>query len=281
MKDVPGVTSALAERVTGGRYIDVRIDRAAAARYGLNVGDVQSVVSAAIGGENIGETIEGRRRFPINVRYPRELRDSIGDLKALPIVTEAGAQVPLGAVAAIGISDGPPMLRSENARLAGWIYVDIRGRDLVSVVRDAQRVVADGVKLPPGVSVQWSGQFEYLERATKRLAVVVPFTLAIIFVLLYLAFRRFDEAALLMVTLPFAVVGGFWYVWALGHNLSVAGARGLHRARRPLRRVRRGDADLSQAGARTPASRPARRRGSRRCSKRSTRARCCACGRRR
>jgi copper/silver efflux system protein len=226
VKDVPGVTSALAERVTGGRYIDVRIDRAAAARYGLNVGDVQSVVSAAIGGENVGETIEGRRRFPINVRYPRELRDSIGDLKALPIVTEAGAQVPLGAVAAIGISDGPPMLRSENARLAGWIYVDIRGRDLVSVVRDAQRVVADGVKLPPGVSVQWSGQFEYLERASKRLAIVVPFTLAIIFVLLYLAFRRFDEAALLMLTLPFAVVGGFWYVWLLGHNLSVAGAVG-------------------------------------------------------
>ena len=142
VKDVPGVTSALAERVTGGRYIDVRIDRAAAARYGLNVADVQSVVSAAIGGENVGETIEGRRRFPINVRYPRELRDSVGKLKTLPIVTEAGAQIPLGAVAAIGITDGPPMLQSENARLSGWIYVDIRGRDLASVVHDAQRAVA-------------------------------------------------------------------------------------------------------------------------------------------
>jgi Cu(I)/Ag(I) efflux system membrane protein CusA/SilA len=226
VKDIPGVTSALAERVTGGRYIDVRIDRAAAARYGLNIADVQSVVSAAVGGENIGETIEGRRRFPINVRYPRELRDSLGKLRALPIVTEAGAQISLSAVAAIAISDGPPLLRSENARLSGWIYVDIRGRDLVSVVRDAQAAVAAGVKLPPGVSLQWSGQFEFLERAVKRLSVVIPFTLVIVFVLLYLAFRRFDEAALLMATLPFAVVGGFWYVWALGHNLSVAGAVG-------------------------------------------------------
>jgi Cu(I)/Ag(I) efflux system membrane protein CusA/SilA len=225
-KDIPGVTSALAERVSGGRYIDVSIDRAAAARYGLNIADVQSVVSAAIGGENVGETIEGRRRFPINVRYPRELRDSIGKLKVLPIVTEAGAQIPLSAVASIAISDGPPLLRSENARLSGWIYVDIRGRDLVSVVRDAQAAVADNVRLPPGVSVQWSGQFEYLERAVKRLSVVIPFTLAIVFVLLYLAFRRFDEAALLMVTLPFAVIGGFWYVWALGHDLSVASAVG-------------------------------------------------------
>jgi Cu(I)/Ag(I) efflux system membrane protein CusA/SilA len=226
VRDVPGVTSVLAERVTGGRYIDVKIDRAAAARYALNIGDVQSVVSAAVGGENIGETVEGRRRFPINVRYPRELRDSIGKLKALPIVTEAGAQIPLAAVASIAVSDGPPLLRSENARLSGWVYVDIRGRDLVSVVRDAQRAVAAGVKLPPGVSVQWSGQFEYLERATKRLGVVVPFTGAIIFVLLYLTFRRFDEAALLMITPPFALVGGLWYVWALGHNLSVASAVG-------------------------------------------------------
>jgi len=226
VKDVPGVTSALAERVTGGRYIDVRIDRAAAARFGLNVSDVQSVVAAAIGGENIGETIEGRRRFPINVRYPRELRDSVEKLRQLPIVTEAGAQVPLSAVAAVAISDGPPSLKSENARLSSWIYVDIRGRDLVSVVNDAKRAVAQAVKLPPGVSVQWSGQFEYVERAAKRLSVVVPFVLAIIFVLLYLAFRRFDEAALIMVTLPFALAGGFWYVYALGHHLSVASGVG-------------------------------------------------------
>ncbi|MEK6242977.1 MAG: efflux RND transporter permease subunit [Pseudomonadota bacterium] len=226
VKGVPGASSVLAERVTGGRYIDVTIDRAAAARYGLNIVDVQSVVGSAIGGETVGETIEGRRRFPISVRYPRELRDSLEKLKALPIVTEAGAQITLGTVAKLDISDGPPMLRSENARLAGWIYVDIRGRDLVSVVNDAKQAVAREVKLPPGVSIAWSGQFEFLERAQKRLVVVIPFTLAIIFVLLYLAFRRFDEAALIMVTLPFALIGGFWTLYLLGHNLSVAGAVG-------------------------------------------------------
>ena len=226
VKDVPGVSSALAERVTGGRYIQVDVNREAAARFGLSVTDVQSVVTAAIGGENIGETIEGRRRFPINVRYPRELRDSVEKLSALPVVTEGGAQIALGSVARIAIADGPPSIRSENARLSGWIYVDIRGRDLSSVVADAKRAVEANVKLPPGVSVAWSGQFEYLERAVKRLLVVVPFTGAIIFLLLYLTFRRFDEALLLMIVPPFAMIGGFWYVWALGHNLSVAGAVG-------------------------------------------------------
>jgi Cu(I)/Ag(I) efflux system membrane protein CusA/SilA len=185
------------------------------------------VVSAAIGGDNVGETIEGRQRFPINVRYPRESRDSVEKLRALPIVTERGAQIPLSAVAEIGVSDGPPMLRSENARLSGWIYVDIRGRDLGSVVADAQRVVAREVKLPPGVSLVWSGQFEYLERAKARLALVVPFVLLVILVLLYLAFRRMDEALLIMVSLPFSLVGAFWYVYLLGHNLSVAGAVGV------------------------------------------------------
>jgi Cu(I)/Ag(I) efflux system membrane protein CusA/SilA len=226
VKNVPGVSSALAERVTGGRYIDVAIDRAAAARYGLNISDVQSVVATAIGGETVGETIEGRRRFPINVRYPRELRDSVEKLRMLPIVTESGAQITLGTVSTLAISDGPPMLRSENARLAGWIYVDIRGRDLVSVVNDAKETVAREVKLPPGISVAWSGQFEFLERAKKRLGVVIPFTVAIIFALLYLTFRRFDEAALIMLTLPFALIGGFWTLFLLGHNLSVAGAVG-------------------------------------------------------
>jgi Cu(I)/Ag(I) efflux system membrane protein CusA/SilA len=226
VKDVPGVSSVLAERVQGGRYVDVRIDRHAAARYGLSIADVQSVVSAAIGGENIGETIEGRSRFPINVRYPREVRDSVDKLRTLPIVTERGAQIPLSSVAEIGISDGPPMLKSENARLSGWIYVDIRGRDLGSVVADAQRAVAAQVKLPPGYSVAWSGQFEYLKRAQARLTLVVPFVLLIILVLLYLAFRRFDQALLIMVSLPFSLVGGYWYIYALGHNLSVAGAVG-------------------------------------------------------
>ncbi|HLE67055.1 MAG TPA: efflux RND transporter permease subunit [Burkholderiales bacterium] len=227
VKNVPGVSSALAERVRGGRYIDVTIDRYASARYGLSIADVQSVVSAAIGGENVGETIEGRQRFPINVRYPREVRDSVEKLQTLPIVTERGAQIPLSAVAEIGVSDGPPMLRSENARLSGWIYVDIRGRDLGSVVADAQRTVAREVKLPAGVSLAWSGQFEYLERAKARLALVVPFVLLVILVLLYLAFRRMDEALLIMVTLPFSLVGALWYVYALGHNLSVAGVVGM------------------------------------------------------
>ena len=226
VKTIPGVTSALAERLSGGRYIDIDIDRAKAARYGMNVSDVQSVVSAAIGGDNIGETVEGLQRFPINVRYPRELRDSIEGLRNLSIVTERGAQITLSTVADIKITDGPPMVKSENARLSGWVYVDIRGRDLQSVVQDMQQAVAKEVKLTPGYSIAWSGQFEYLERATAKLKVVVPFTLLIIFVLLYLTFRRADEALLIMATLPFALIGGFWLMYLLGYSMSVASAVG-------------------------------------------------------
>jgi Cu(I)/Ag(I) efflux system membrane protein CusA/SilA len=226
VRKVPGVSSALAERLNGGRYIDVGIDRAAAARFGMNVADVQSVIAAAVGGENVGETVEGLQRFPINVRYPREVRDSLEKLRALPLLTGAGAQIRLGDVAAVRIDDGPPMLKSENARLSGWVYVDVRGRDLTSAVRDMQRAVAQQVRLPAGYSVSWSGQFEYLERAAAKLRVVVPATLAIIFVLLYLTFGRFDEAALIMATLPFALAGGAWLLWLLGHNLSVASGVG-------------------------------------------------------
>ena len=224
--NVPGVTSAFAERLTGGRYIDVDVNRGAAARYGLNVADVQSIVTSAIGGENIGETVEGLARFPINVRYPRELRDSIDGIKHLPIVTGRGAQIVLSDVAGVRIVDGPPMLKSENARLSGWVYVDVRGRDLRSAVRNMQEAVAANVDLPPGYSISWSGQFEYLERATARLKVAVPFTLLIIFVLLYLTFRRYDEALLIMAALPFALIGGIWLLYLLGHNLSVASAVG-------------------------------------------------------
>ena len=226
VKNVPGVTSALAERLTGGRYFDVDIRRDAAARYGLNIADVQEVIAGAVGGMNIGETVEGLQRYPINLRYPRELRDSMARLRALPIVTPRGQRLVLGDVADLRVSDGPPMLRSENARLAGFVYVDIRGRDLRGAVLDMQRAVAEQVKLPPGYSVSWSGQFEFLERATAKLKLVVPFTLLIIFVLLYLTFRRFDEALLIMATLPFALVGGVWLLWGLGHNLSVASAVG-------------------------------------------------------
>ena len=226
VKDVPGVTSALAERLTGGRYIDININRVAAARYGMNVSDVQSVVSAAIGGDNVGETVEGLQRFPINVRYPREIRDSVENIRNLPVVTERGAQITLSTVADIKITDGPPMLKSENARLSGWVYIDIRGRDLQSVVRDMQQAVAAKVKLTPGYSIAWSGQFEYLERANAKLKIVVPFTLMIIFVLLYLTFKRIDEAVLIMATLPFALVGGLWLMYALGYAMSVASAVG-------------------------------------------------------
>jgi copper/silver efflux system protein len=226
VRQVPGVTSAFAERLTGGRYIDVQIDRRTAGRYGLNVSDVQSVVSAAIGGDNIGETIEGLQRFPINVRYPRETRDSVEKIRDLPVLTERGAQIRLRDVADIRISDGPPMLKSENARLSGWVYVDLHGRDLSSAVGEMQRAVTREVKLPPGYSISWSGQFEFLERATQKLKLVVPATLVIIFVMLYLIFRRFSDALLIMATLPFSLVGGYWLMYLLGYNMSIASAVG-------------------------------------------------------
>ena len=226
VKKVPGVTSALAERVSGGRYIDVDIDRAKAARYGLAVTDVQSVISSAIGGENIGEVVDGRQRFPINVRYPQEYRNSVQTLREFPIVTERGAQVRLGDITNIKVSDGPPMIRSENARLSGWVYVDVRGTDLHTAVKAMQAAVAKEVQLPPGYSIGWSGQFEYLERALAKLQTVIPLTLAVILILLYLAFRSVSEALLLMLTVPFALIGGFWFVWLLGHAVSVATAVG-------------------------------------------------------
>ncbi len=221
-KGVPGVSSALAERLVGGRYIDIDIDRQDAARYGLNIADVQAIVAGAIGGETVGETVEGLARYPISVRYPREWRDSPQALEQLPILTPQGAQITLGSVARVRISDGPPMLRSENARLSGWVYVDVRGRDIASVVADLRQAVSAGVELQPGMSLSYSGQFEYLERANERLKLVVPATLLIIFVLLYLTFGRIDEALLIMLTLPFALTGGVWFLYLMGYNLSVA-----------------------------------------------------------
>jgi Cu(I)/Ag(I) efflux system membrane protein CusA/SilA len=221
-KAVPGVSSALAERLTGGRYVDVQIDRVAAARYGLNIADVQSLVAGAIGGENVSETVEGLARFPINLRYPREWRDTPQRLAELPILTPMGQQITLGTVARVAITDGPPMLKSENARPSGWVYVDVRGRDLGSVAEDLRRAVAAEVKLDPGMSIAYSGQFEYMERANARLQVVVPATLLIIFVLLYLTFGRLDEAVLIMATLPFALTGGVWFLYLMGYHLSVA-----------------------------------------------------------
>ncbi|KEO90509.1 cation transporter [Erythrobacter longus] len=225
-KGVPGVSSALAERLSGGRYIDVDIDRVAASRYGLNIADVQQIVSGAIGGANIGRTVEGLARYPINVRYPREIRDSVEEISALPVLTPGGQQITLGTVARVSVSDGPPMLKNEQGRLVSAVYVDVRGRDLASVVGDLQAAVADGVDLPAGVSLSYAGQFEYLTRAYERLQVVIPATLGIIFLLLYLIFRRVDEAMLVMGTLPFALTGGFWLLYLLGYNQSVATAVG-------------------------------------------------------
>ena len=226
VKSVPGVTSALAERLAGGRYVDIVIDRRKAARYGVSVSELQSMVATLVGGQNIGETIEGRERYPINVRYPREWRDNIQKLRALPVVTASGSQVSLSELAEITVADGPPMLKSENARLSNWIYVDLRGRDLKSAVEDMQQIVAANVTLPQGVTLSWSGQFEYLERATATLKIVLPFTLLIIFILLYITFQRFSEALLIMGTLPFALIGGVWLLWLLDYHLSVAGAVG-------------------------------------------------------
>ncbi len=221
-REVPGVSSAVAERLTGGRYLDVQIDRVAAARYGLNIADVQLVVASAIGGENIGETVEGLARFPINLRYPREWRDTPERISRLPVLTPGGQQITLGTVAKVVVTDGPPMLKSENARPSGWVYVDVRGRDLASVADDLRAAVAKQVQLEPGTSVSFSGQFEYLERANARLKVVVPATLVIIFVLLVLTFGRADEALLIMATLPFALTGGIWLLWAMDYHLSIA-----------------------------------------------------------
>jgi Cu(I)/Ag(I) efflux system membrane protein CusA/SilA len=218
----PGVSSALAERLTAGRYIQIDVDREAAGRHGMTLAVVQDIVGAAVGGMRVGETVEGRQRFPISVRYPRELRDSVSGLRNLPLLTPAGANITLGTVAQVAIVEGPPMLRSENARLSGWVYVDLRGRDLQSAVREMQRKVQAGVALPAGYSISWSGQYEYLQRAQERLSIVVPATLLIVFLLLYVIFRRLDEVLLVLATLPFALIGGFWLVYLLGHEVSIA-----------------------------------------------------------
>lgn len=226
LKALPGTASAMLERVSSGRYLNVRIDRAAAARYGLSVADIQDVVAMAVGGSNVGEAVEGLERYPINIRYPREQRDNLAALEQLPVVTRQGATVPLSAVAQLEIAEGPPMLKSENARPNGWLYVDIKGGDLGGYVRQAQKAVADKVKLPPGYTIAWSGQFEYLQRAEARLKLVVPLALTLIFLLLHLAFRTFWQPTLIMLSLPFALVGGYWLLYGLGFNMSVAVAVG-------------------------------------------------------
>jgi Cu(I)/Ag(I) efflux system membrane protein CusA/SilA len=222
VQQVPGTTSAYSERVAGGRYVVIDIDRVAASRHGLNIGDVQDVIRTAVGGMNVDMSVEGLERYPINLRYPRDLRDSVERLRNLPIVTPRGARIPLGEVADVRVEDGPAMIKSENARPNGWIFVDIKGRDVGSYVEEARRRVAEQVELPPGYSIDWSGQYEYMVRAKERLTLVVPVTLVIIMLLLYLNFRNLTEVLIIMGTLPMALVGGVWLLYWLDYNLSVA-----------------------------------------------------------
>ncbi len=222
LNEVPGTVSVYAERVAGGRYITVDIKRQEAARFALNIADIQDVVKTALGGMRVAMTVEGLERYPINIRYPRDVRDSLEKIRNLPVVTPAGARIPLAEVADIRIDSGPGLIKTENARLNGWIYIDIEGRDLGSYVIDAQKTVADKVDLPPGYSISWSGQYEFMVRAVERLTTVVPVTLVIIILLLYINFRNLTEVAIIMGTLPLALVGGFWLLYLLDYNMSVA-----------------------------------------------------------
>ena len=226
LMQVRGTTSVYSERVSGGRYIIVKPDRDKAAYMGVRISEINDVISAAVGGINVTSTVEGLERYPVNLRFAREVRDDLEKLRELPIVTPTGVEIPLGQIATIEIEDGPPMLKSENARLTGWVFVDIRNVDLGSYVKNAQRIVRDNINLPSGYSISWTGQYEYLLRAKEKLYQVIPFTLLIIFLLLYLIFHRIAEVILVMVTLPFALVGGFWFIYFLGYHMSVATAVG-------------------------------------------------------
>jgi len=227
VRDVPGTTSAYAERATGGYYLNIDPDRTRLARYGLMVGDVQDVIATALGAGAVTTTVEGRERYKVAVRYPRDYRSSPQAItNEVLIPTPAGGTVPLGEVADVSIAQGPSMIRTENAQLALYIFVDFRGRDIGSYVADAQKAVADNVNFPPGYYVTWSGQFEYMQRAEKRLQIVVPLTVLVIFVLLYLNFGRLTETLIVMLSVPFALVGGIWFMWWLDFNFSVAAVTG-------------------------------------------------------
>jgi Cu(I)/Ag(I) efflux system membrane protein CusA/SilA len=227
VKTVPGTTSAFAERITGGFYLNIEPDREQLARYGLAVGDLQDVIGTALGGEMVTTTVEGRERYGVTVRYPRELRSDPQQIaREVLVPTMDGAMIPLGQVAKVEVAKGAPGIRTENALLSAYIYVDIRDRDIGGYVADAKKAVAARIKLPPGYYVTWSGQFEYMERAIEKMKVVIPVTLLSIFLLLYLNFRRLTETFIVMLSVPFALVGGVWLMWLLGYNLSVAVAVG-------------------------------------------------------
>ncbi|MEE8581942.1 MAG: efflux RND transporter permease subunit, partial [Myxococcota bacterium] len=222
VRDLPGTQSVYAERVVGGNYLDFEIDRREIARYGLTVGDVQDVIQSAIGGMNVTWTVEGLERYPVNLRYSREFRDNITMLRRVLVPTPSGAQIPIGQLAKIEIHKGPPSIKSENARRNAWVYIDLEGIDVGSYVQHGREILARALQLPPGYSISWSGQYEYMERAAERLRVVVPVTLVLIFLLLYLNFRRLSDALIVMGTLPLAVVGSIWLLWLLDYDRSVA-----------------------------------------------------------
>jgi Cu(I)/Ag(I) efflux system membrane protein CusA/SilA len=222
IRDVPGTLSVYAERVTGGNYLDFQIHRINAARYGLTVGDVQDVIVSAIGGMNITRTVEGLERYPVNLRYGSELRDTPEKLRRILVPTPAGAQVPITQLADIRIVKGPPAIKSENARKNAWVYIDLTGIDVGTYVKAAQQAVREHLDLPPGYSLVWSGQYEYMVRAQKRLMIVVPMTLIIIFLLLYLNFKNITESLIVMLSVPFSLTGGLWLMYLMGYNMSVA-----------------------------------------------------------
>jgi Cu(I)/Ag(I) efflux system membrane protein CusA/SilA len=222
VKDIPGTLTAYSERVTGGNYLDFHTDRLQIARYGLTIGDVQQVIMTAIGGSNITYTVEGLERYPVNLRYNRELRDDIEKLRRVLVSTPTGAQVPLAQLAEFEIKKGPPGIKSENSRQTAWIYVDLKGVDVGSYVKNAIRIVDEKIAIPIGYSIVWSGQYEYMETARKTLNIIVPATLLVIFILLYIHFQNVSEAAIVMASLPFALVGGVWLIYLLGYHVSVA-----------------------------------------------------------
>ncbi|MBW1791142.1 MAG: efflux RND transporter permease subunit, partial [Deltaproteobacteria bacterium] len=219
---LPGTLSAYAERVVGGNYLDFTIDRAAAARYGLTVGDIQDVIQSAIGGMNIGQTVEGLERYPINIRYQRDYRNNLPALKRVLVPLPNGTHIPISQVADITISTGPPSIKSENARRTAWVYVDIKGIDVGTYVKNAQAEVAEKIELPTGYSIIWSGQFEYMQNARERLMVVIPLTVLIIFVIIYLSTKSMIKTVIVFMAVPFSLVGAFWFLYLLNYNTSVA-----------------------------------------------------------
>ncbi|MBW1859815.1 MAG: efflux RND transporter permease subunit, partial [Deltaproteobacteria bacterium] len=222
LRGVPEVSSVFSERVVGGNYVEIDVNRRQAARYGLTIGDVQDVIKTALGGINITTTVEGLERYPVNVRYPRELRDNVDKIKRLTVPSPMGHTIPLGEIADIQVRKGVPAIKSENAKRSAWIYVDLKTQDIGGFVKKAKKLVSDRVKLPAGVSMIWSGQYEYMERANKRLSVIVPLTIALIFLLLFMHFKNITESLIVMLSLPFALIGGVWLMFVLRYNISVA-----------------------------------------------------------